>query len=83
MDTLTKQDLGVLALDFLDNLTQEDGDDGEYYSAIFIVADLDDEGDVRVSMRTSGSHGMSNLRVLQAAQLTETRTMLREGEASA
>lgn len=78
MDTLTKHDLGVFALDFLDNLTELDGDEGDYYSAIFIVADLDEHGDVRVSMRTSGSHGMSNLRVLQEAQLTETRNMLDE-----
>lgn len=79
MDTLTKQDLGVFALDFLDNLTDVDACDGverEYYAAAFIVTDLDEDGDIRVAMRTSLSNGMVNLRVLQAAQLLETKTMI-------
>jgi len=80
MDTLDKQALGVMALEFLEDLDHEDGDDGEYYAAILIVADLDDEGDIRVSMRTSDSNSISNIRVLHEAQLLETRNAVEAGE---
>lgn len=78
MEMLSKKDLGVMALDFLDNLTEADGEDHEYYAAIFLVADLDEDGDIRVSRRTSINNGLVNIRVLQEAQLLETQAMLRK-----
>ena len=76
-EPLTSQDIGVQALEFLDNL-----DDGDHYAAIFIVAGLDDNGDIYVQMRTSDSNGLSNIQVLQEAQLLETRNALDDVDAS-
>jgi hypothetical protein len=84
METLSKQDLGVFALEFLDNLTDVDAEAGEervYYSAMFLVADLDEDGDIRILMRTTSDNGLSNVRVLQEAQLQQVLAMLEGGDA--
>lgn len=75
MDTISKQGLGNFALGFLDNLMKVDENEGkerEYYVAIMLVADLDEEGDVRVALQSTSENGMVNVRVLQEAQFQQT-----------
>jgi hypothetical protein len=77
MDTFDTHDLGLMAAKFLDNLEGDAGTkDREWHQAVFVVADLDDEGDVRVAMRTSSTDGLTNIQVLQAAQLAQTQAMI-------
>lgn len=74
MTTMTKQEFGTFALDFMDNLdTLEEQVDGdlEIQGAIVVVAYKDKDGNTDIGLRTSDSNAGFNLTLLTTAILTE------------
>lgn len=68
--TLTTANIAEFAAQFIDNLDEHGN--REFLHAVIVVADLDDEGDVRILLQATNDNHVATVKVLQAAQLHQT-----------
>ena len=68
--TLTTATIAEFAAQFIDNL--EEHGNRDFLHAAIVVADLDEEGDVRILLQASSDNHIATIKVFQAAQLHQT-----------
>jgi hypothetical protein len=68
--TLTTANIAEFAAEFIDNL--EEVGNREFLHAAIVVADLDDDGDVRILLQATNDNHIATIKVFQAAQMQQT-----------
>jgi hypothetical protein len=68
--SLSTATIAEFAAQFIDNL--EAHGNRQFLHAAFVVADLDDEGDVRILLQATDDNHLATIKVFQAAQIQQT-----------